>query len=191
VNTKYNSPQIDKQRETMMNPRPQPTATADLPPWKEKRRLYSLTMSKPLSQTYPVNSVVELTLKGDEKVKGVVYCTDEMSQTVVLKKALTHTTLASEIFMVQADTVTKKEIIEEEVGEEEKVPVGNVSKKTLEQQEKKAIRLAEEALQHINQKVRQCSTQTTSCTCTLLVAILFHVITLYFQLRLLTIHLSI
>jgi hypothetical protein len=118
--------------------------------------------SKPLSQTYPVNSVVELTLKGDEKVKGVVYCTDEVSQTVVLKKALTHTTLASEIFMVQVDTVTKKEVIEEEVGEEEKVPVGNVSKKTLEQQEKKAIRLAEEALQHINQKVSQCSDYTCS-----------------------------
>mmetsp|Transcript_32395 Transcript_32395/g.53563 ORF Transcript_32395/g.53563 Transcript_32395/m.53563 type:complete len:178 (-) Transcript_32395:532-1065(-) len=109
-------------------------------------------MKQPLYQTYPVNSVLELTLKGDEKVKGVVYCTDEVSQTVVLKKALTHTTLASEIFMVQADAVTKKEVIEEEAGDEEKIPVGNVSKKALEQQEKKAIRMAEEALQHINQK---------------------------------------
>jgi hypothetical protein len=115
------------------------------------------TSSKPLYETFPVNSVVELTLKDvDEKVVGVVYCTDEVSQTVVIKKALTHTTLASEIFVVQANAVTNFQVIEEEASEEEKVPVGNVSKKALEQQEKKAIRLAEEALQHINQKVCPC-----------------------------------
>lgn len=112
-----------------------------------------MSNAKPLYETYPVNSVLELTLKGvDEKVKGVVYCTDEISQTVVLKKALTHTTLSSEIFVVQANAVTNSQIIEQEASEEEKIPIGNVSKKALEQQEKRAIRLAEEALQHINQK---------------------------------------
>lgn len=114
-----------------------------------------MSNAKPLYETYPVNSVLELTLKGvDEKVKGVVYCTDEISQTVVLKKALTHTTLSSEIFVVQANAVTNSQIIEQEASEEEKIPIGNVSKKALEQQEKRAIRLAEEALQHINQKVK-------------------------------------
>lgn len=111
-------------------------------------------MSQPLYQAYPVNSVVEVTLKNDEKVKGVVYCTDEVSQTLVLKKALTHTTLASEVFLIQAGSVANKKIVEEEVAEGEQVPLGNVTKKALEQQEKRAIRMAEEALQHINQKVR-------------------------------------
>ena len=111
--------------------------------------------TKPLYETYPVNSVLELTLKGvEEKVMGVVYCTDEISQTVVLKKALTHTTLASEIFVVQANAVVNSKVVEAEASEEEQVPIGNVSKKTLEQQEKKAIKLAEEALLHINQKVK-------------------------------------
>lgn len=114
-----------------------------------------MSSAKPLGEIYPVNSVVELTLKGvDEKVRGVVYCTDEISQTVVIKKALTHTTLASEIFVIHANAVTNSQLIEQEASEEEKIPIGNVSKKALEQQEKRAIRLAEEALQHINQKVK-------------------------------------
>lgn len=109
---------------------------------------------KPLYETYPVNSVLELTLKGvEEKVMGVVYCTDEISQTVVIKRKLAHTTLASEVFIVQANAVTNSKILEKEASDEEKVPLGNVTKKALEQQEKRAIRLAEEALQQINQKV--------------------------------------
>lgn len=129
-----------------------------------------MSSTKPLYETYPVNSVLELTLKGvEEKVMGVVYCTDEISQTVVLKKALTHTTLASEIFIVQANAVTNSKVIEAEASEEEKVPVGNVSKKTLEQQEKKAIKLAEEALLHINQKVKSlCVWCNTAMMCSLI-----------------------
>lgn len=111
--------------------------------------------TKPLSEKFPINSVLELTLKGqDAPVKGVVYCTDEVSRTVVLKKALTHTTLASEIVIISADSVTNQKVIEKEAGDADKVPVGTVTKKALEAQEKKAIRLAEEALLHINQKVR-------------------------------------
>jgi len=107
-----------------------------------------------LSERFPLNSVLELTVKGqDETIKGVVYCTDEVSQMVVLKKALAHTTLASEIFMISASNVTNQQVIGE-AGEEEQVTIRQVNKKALEQQEKKAIRLAEEALQHINQKVR-------------------------------------
>jgi len=110
-------------------------------------------MSRPaLWQTYPVNSLLELTLKGNEKVKGVVYCTDEVSQTVVLKKSLTHTTLTSEIFVVQANAVMKKEVVLENADEKDSVPLGIVTKKALEQQERRAVKLAEEALQHINQQ---------------------------------------
>lgn len=110
-------------------------------------------MSRPaLCKAYPVNSLLELTLKGNEKVRGVVYCTDEVSQTVVLKKSLNHTTLASEVFVIQANAVTNKEVIEEDAGEKESIPLGTITKKALEQQERRAIKLAEEALQHINQK---------------------------------------
>jgi hypothetical protein len=115
----------------------------------------SSTTGKTLYERYPVNSILSLTLNGSDKpVRGVVYCTDEISQTVVLKKALTHTTLSSEIFVVQANAITSSQIIGKETSEDQKLVLsGSVNKKAIEQQEKRAIRLAEEALQHINQKV--------------------------------------
>lgn len=111
-----------------------------------------MTMASLASQ-YPVNAVLELTLADDVKVQGCVYCTDEISKTVVLKKALTHTTLASEVFMVNANAIQATKVIQQEASEEEKIPLANINRKALEQQEKRAVRLAEEALKHINQKV--------------------------------------
>jgi hypothetical protein len=119
----------------------------------------------PLFVRYPVNSVLELTLSPDsEVVQGLVYCTDDISNSVVLKKSLTHTTLASEVRIINADSVTSKKVIhavapnkaEEggEVEEELALPLPHVSKKALEEREKRAIRLAEESFLHINQKVR-------------------------------------
>eukprot|EP00543_Licmophora_paradoxa_P002647 CAMPEP_0202441340 /NCGR_PEP_ID=MMETSP1360-20130828/821_1 /ASSEMBLY_ACC=CAM_ASM_000848 /TAXON_ID=515479 /ORGANISM="Licmophora paradoxa, Strain CCMP2313" /LENGTH=175 /DNA_ID=CAMNT_0049056275 /DNA_START=88 /DNA_END=615 /DNA_ORIENTATION=+ len=105
-----------------------------------------------LASQYPVNSLVELTLSNDEKVQGCVYCTDEISNTVVLKKSLPHTTLASEVFMVHAPSINSFKIIQTVASDEEKIPLGNVNRKTLEQQEKRALRLAEDAMKHINQK---------------------------------------
>lgn len=117
----------------------------------------------PLFLQYPVNSVLELTLApNSETVRGLVYCTDDVSNSVVLKKSLTHTTLASEIRIINAASIASKKVIhaeapataeEGEAAEELALPLPNVSKKALEEREKRAIRLAEESFTHINEKV--------------------------------------
>lgn len=126
----------------------------------------SIPNEGPLFLQYPVNSVLELTLAPNAQVvRGLVYCTDDVSNSVVLKKSLVHTTLASEIFIVHAGSITKKKVIlaqapttaQEpggEAAEELALPLANVSKKALEEREKKAIRLAQESFRHINEKVR-------------------------------------
>lgn len=121
----------------------------------------------PLFLRYPVNSVLELTLSpNSEVVRGLVYCTDDISNSVVLKKSLAHTTLASEVRIINADSVTSKKVIhavaptkaqDGEAAEELFLPLPNVNKKSLEEREKRAIRLAEESFLHINQKVRTMS----------------------------------
>lgn len=118
----------------------------------------------PLFLQYKVNSIVELTLApNSEVVRGLVYCTDDVSNSIVLKKSLVHTTLASEIRIINAASVTAKKVIMEEApataeegetAEELALPLPNVSKKALEEREKRAIRLAEESFRHINEKVR-------------------------------------
>ena len=129
----------------------------------------SASASAPLSETYPVNSILELTLSpGDEKVQGLVYCTDQISNSIVLKKSLNYTTLASEIRVVNASCVKSKKVIaaeapqnrngdsnEEEV-QEIAMPLPNVTKKSIDEREKRAVMLAEESFKHINQKVRKC-----------------------------------
>ena len=130
--------------------------------------------SAPLAATYPVNSLMELKLSpfGDT-IRGLVYCTDEFSNSIVLKKALPHTTLSSEVTIVNASSVLERKAIEYAKGEgggmmteddarklagvddldELKLPLPNVSKKVLEERERRAIRLAEESFSHINQRV--------------------------------------
>lgn len=124
----------------------------------------------PLYEAYPVNSILELTLSPDkEVVKGLVYCTDEISRTIVLKRSSVHTTLASEIQVVNADTVLEKKDLtaannskrngaeksgkgENNIDDDLALPLPNVSKKTVEERERRAIKLAEEGLRHINPK---------------------------------------
>ena len=115
---------------------------------------------KKLSELYPVNSVLKLTLSPtNEVVEGLVYTTDEISNMVVLKKSLNYTTLASEIRMVNAASVVKKEVVtlvaasSGASGEELSIPLTNISKKTIEEREKRARKLAEESIRQINQKV--------------------------------------
>jgi len=114
-----------------------------------------------LAQRFPVNSLQELTLNNGETVSGRVYCTDEVTGSIVLQKALVHTTLASEIRIVAVDSVTKSSVLTEEESEASGTvaptpltqPLPKVQKKALEERERRAIRLAEEQLRHINQKV--------------------------------------
>jgi hypothetical protein len=124
---------------------------------------------------YPVNSTWEMTLSTGETVSGTVYCTDEVSETVFLQKNLTHTTLATELFVVhvsQIKSATKKATVDETTnstttdgGSSTTTPkessalllgcLPKVQKKVLEEREKRAIRLAEESFRHINDKVRR------------------------------------
>jgi hypothetical protein len=116
-----------------------------------------------LSDSYPANSILELTLiPNGEVVKGLVYCTDEISNSIVLKKSLNYTTLTSDIRIINASCIKTKKIIAAQAptvaGEsslEVAMPLPNVTKKSIEEREKRAIMLAEEALKHINQKVRK------------------------------------
>lgn len=132
---------------------------------------------EPLDSAYPVNAFMELTLTpGDEVVTGVVYCTDEVSNSIVLRKSLVHTTLASEVRMINAACVKSRKRIEE--GDKEgggaesaaakkeggggavtaaeiealSVPLPSVSRKAVEERERRALKLAEESLSHINRK---------------------------------------
>lgn len=119
-----------------------------------------------LAATYPVNTLMEIKVApAGNIIRGVIYCTDEFSNSIVIKRALVHTTTSSEITIVNADSVMEckpidinsdeaKELVGGVTGIDElKLPLPNVCKKALEEREKRAIRLAEESFGHINQKV--------------------------------------
>lgn len=122
-----------------------------------------------LATTYPVNTLMELKLAPTgQTVRGLIYTTDEMSNSIVLKKSLIHTTLASEITVIHAASVMEKKMLEvgkNGIGEESarelagvgnleelKVSLPSVSRKALEEREKRALKLAEESFSHINQR---------------------------------------
>lgn len=135
---------------------------------------------EPLDSAYPVNAYMELTLSpGGEVVRGVVYCTDEVSKSIVLRKSLVHTTLASEVRVINASCVKSRKRIEggdkeggatgteaaaakEDGGssapttaaeiESLSVPLPSVSRRALEERERRALKLAEESLSHINRR---------------------------------------
>jgi len=123
-----------------------------------------------LNDDYPVNSVMEITIKpSNKKLTGLIYCTDDISNTIVLKKSVNYTTLASDIWVLNADSVLEKKVIVKEaptaknsgaevnaaVDEdvlELAMPLLNVSRESIEKREKRAIMLAEDSFKHINQK---------------------------------------
>jgi len=103
---------------------------------------------------------MELTLNNNnakEVTTGTIYCTDEVSNTIVLKKSLVHTTLTSEITVINAAVVTDRRIITpaaEDEKEGEKTVLPNVSRRMVEERERRAIKLMEESFSHVNQQVR-------------------------------------
>jgi hypothetical protein len=141
-------------------------------------------VKEPLYLQYPVGSTWDFTLSTEERVVGAtVYCTDEVSETVMIQKALTHTTLATEVRIVQASHIvlaTKccagggdggAEATTGSSGNSRAAglgggessadvssflsqPLPKIQKKVLEERERRAVRLAEESFRHINQKVR-------------------------------------
>ena len=96
---------------------------------------------------YPVSSTWEFTLSNDEIVKGEVYCTDPVSEQIVLQDQL------NDIRMVSISGIRDSKQVEEAT-EDASIP-GNMthSRKALEERERRAIRLAEESFKHINPKV--------------------------------------
>uniref|UniRef100_A0A7S1UTI4 AD domain-containing protein n=1 Tax=Grammatophora oceanica TaxID=210454 RepID=A0A7S1UTI4_9STRA len=113
---------------------------------------------------YPANKLVELTVNDASSsepttvVTGRVYCTDPTSGVVVLQKALVHTTLACEMQWILASTIVKRKILEEGDASDEDAatkvyPLSTkLDVKSLEDKEKRALKLAREALEHINIK---------------------------------------
>mmetsp|Transcript_11332 Transcript_11332/g.17317 ORF Transcript_11332/g.17317 Transcript_11332/m.17317 type:complete len:208 (+) Transcript_11332:215-838(+) len=124
----------------------------------------------PLSTIYPINTLMELTLNNnnnqEEVTTGTIYCTDEVSNTIVLKKSLIHTTLSSEITVINASVVTGRRIITAAAADEqqsqelegnnknnsEAASLPNVSRRMVEEREKRAIKLMEESFRHVNQQ---------------------------------------
>ncbi len=143
-------------------------------------------MKRSLNEEYPVNSVMEITLKQptDEEpqtVTGLIYCTDDISNTIVLKKSVQNTTLTSDIYVLNANAIKEKKIVVKEAPKENNnsegegggsstaanndtndgivelaMPLLNVSREQIEKREKRAIMLAEESFKHINEKVCFC-----------------------------------
>ncbi len=121
-----------------------------------------------LNDDYPVNSVMELTIApSNEKLKGLVYCTDDISNTIVLKKSVNYTTLSSEVWVLNANSVVDKRILVKEAPTasaensggvdsddvEFAMPLLNVSREAIEKRENRNIKLAEDSFKHINLKV--------------------------------------
>jgi hypothetical protein len=115
----------------------------------------------PLADQFPVHSAWELTLSPTGIVKGRVYTTDQESHCIVLVESSSSN--SNKMHMIHAKQVVqaKKQpqphsssssSSKSNVAELPALPT-RVSKKALEEREKKAMRLAEESLRHINDKV--------------------------------------
>merc|ERR1711933_111934 len=123
----------------------------------------------PLCEAYPVNAILELTLEPNGKViSGLVYCTDDVSNSVVLKRSHRNTPVTSDVQIVNVSSIRERKIVRHlaattqstvtkgrevlDVSDEISVPVLFVSRKEVDEIEKRAAKIAEESFQHINQK---------------------------------------
>mmetsp|Transcript_10709 Transcript_10709/g.31238 ORF Transcript_10709/g.31238 Transcript_10709/m.31238 type:complete len:180 (+) Transcript_10709:323-862(+) len=107
------------------------------------------TSQPPLYAKYPISSQWEFTLKNGESVKGQIYCTDPDSGLVVIQDD------QNGIRMISVSSIDT-ESREAADGKKSTIENNNFdtvhSKKTLEEREKRAIRLAQESLKHLNPK---------------------------------------
>lgn len=102
-----------------------------------------------LHSKYPISSTWEFTLGNDEKVKGEIYCTDPIAELVVLQDQL------NDIRIVSVANIRDSKQLNEASKEQLEVAASNMAhtKKALEEREKRAIRLAQESLRHLNPNV--------------------------------------
>ena len=103
-----------------------------------------------LYSQYPITSSWELTLHGGEVVKGQVYCTDPTASIVVLQDPA-----LNDIRMVSIASIQESKRIQEVTRSQVDLTAEiSHTKKVLEEREKRAIKLAQESLKHLNPKVR-------------------------------------
>jgi hypothetical protein len=126
-----------------------------------------------LAGRFPVNSLQEVTLHDGATFAGRVYCTDEMTGSLVLKSSLVHTTLACEMRIINVASIETSKVLPEgttdaaadsspsaaslsalDLAPPPELPLPKIQKKALEERERKALKLAEERFRQINQKVR-------------------------------------
>ena len=110
-----------------------------------------------VAEQFPVHSLQELQLSTGDTVTGRVYCTDELTSTVVLQSPLVHTTLSKELRMVNVKHITKSRILDEteasDLAAMPEQPLQDIQQKVLDDRERKALKAAMERLTHINQEV--------------------------------------
>ena len=133
----------------------------------------SASPQQPLYIKYPISSQWEFKLNNGETVQGEIYCTDQVADLIILQDSTNN-----DIRMISVTSIITGETqqitennngsdIEEDDAIEKaatttttnKVDIVH-SKKVLDEREKRAIRLAQESLKHLNPKVR-----TTIYTC--------------------------
>jgi small nuclear ribonucleoprotein (snRNP)-like protein len=105
-----------------------------------------VSSQQPLYEKYPISSQWEFKLKNGESVKGEVYCTDPIAEIVVIQDS------ENDIRMISLSSIegeSRKE--DDSTIEQKKIDTVHV-KKVLEEREKRAIRLAQESLKHLNPK---------------------------------------
>ena len=109
--------------------------------------------SSGLHAKYPISSQWEFKLKNGDVVKGEIYCTDPVAEVVVIQDAL------KDIRMLSVASISEsKHVSEASADAQEKLATGNNvvhAKKALEEREKRAIRIAQDSLKHLNPKVRE------------------------------------
>ena len=135
----------------------------------------SSSTQQPLYIKYPISSQWEFKLNNGETVQGEIYCTDQVADLIILQDSTNN-----DIRMISVTSIINGETqqitennngsdIEEDDAIEKaatattkKVDIVH-SKKVLDEREKRAIRLAQESLKHLNPKVR--TTIYTCATC--------------------------
>ena len=116
---------------------------------KKSESQATASSTQPLYIQYPVSSSWEFTLTNDDKVQGEVYCTDQVSQMIVLQDQL------RDIRMISVAGIRESKQLKEASDDPVAAPSNPVhAKKALEEREKRAVKLAEESFKHINPKVR-------------------------------------
>ena len=121
------------------------------------------SQEQPLYAKYPISSQWEFTLKDGQSFKGEVYCTDPVADLVILQDSENNDIRM--ISVASIDAASRDEANEDTTIEQQqpkKVEAVH-AKKAMEEREKRAIRMAQESLKHLNPKVRRSEVISHAC----------------------------